>query len=336
MSQRDLAAELRAARITVPFEVRERVRAIAATDSTAREPRFTWRRALVVALPVAAALAATIVFTRPTQHAGTALELQATKAATVPTAVPDTGAKSFSGTGHVRAGVAGVPTTAIPVPPSRTRLQRYGASLALSVSTPDGISAGVQRALRIVASLGGHPTSVHASSRGRSAHAELVLRIPRRNVQRAVTRLSQLGTITGEQVDVQDVQGDLDATSRTVTRLQGTLRDLRAQVQTPDVVRRITAISTRIASLQRGEASTIRTASFATVRLSLATPTVKVAPHHSRPGPFHWLGRALFWLGIGAVYALALGIPLALLAFGILLIVRIVRRRREDALLNRT
>jgi hypothetical protein len=334
MSQRDLTAELRAARISAPIEVRERIRAIAATDTTAREPRFTWRRALVVALPVAAAVAATIVFTRPAHHAPTALELQlqAPKATLTTSAAP----KSFDRAATNHGSTAGVPTTGIPVPPSRTRVQRYGATLALRVATPDGVSTGVQRALRIAAALGGHPTSVHAASRGRAASAELVLKIPRRNVQRAVTRLSQLGTITGEQVDVQDLQAGLDATSRTIGRLQGKLSDLRAQTQTPDVMRQIAALTNQIAGLQRAQANTVRAASFATVHLTLATPPVKVAPHSSHRGPFHWLGRALLWLGIGAVYALVLGIPLVLLGLAFALVVRTVRRRREDALLSRT
>src|SRR5712691_3264466 len=67
MSQRDLTAELRGARITAPAELRERVRLIAAADTTPTR-RFTWRRALVVALPVAAAIAASIVFTRPSNE----------------------------------------------------------------------------------------------------------------------------------------------------------------------------------------------------------------------------------------------------------------------------
>src|SRR5579885_920245 len=72
MSQRDLVAELRAAHVTAPAEVRERVRLIAA-DSAPPEPRrFTWRRALVVAVPVAAAVAASVVFaTRPAHHTAT-------------------------------------------------------------------------------------------------------------------------------------------------------------------------------------------------------------------------------------------------------------------------
>jgi Domain of unknown function (DUF4349) len=325
MSQRDLAAELRAARIPAPAEVREHIRAIAATDTTAREPRFTWRRALVVALPVVAAVAATIVFTRPAHHA---------------TAVPDllTSGKPTIVHGAVApsVGAAKAPGIAIPVPPSRTRVQRYGAILALRVPTPDGVSTGVQRSLRIAAALGGHPTSVHATSAGRTAHAELVLRIPRRNVQRAITRLSQLGTITGEQVDVQDLQAGLDATSRTIARLQGTIADLRAQTQTPDIARQITALTAQIAGLQRAQANTVRTANLATVHLTLTTPPVKAAVHNTHRSPFHWLGRALVWLGIGAVYALVLGIPLALLGLLVFLGVRLVRRRREDSLLSRT
>jgi len=67
MSQRDLVAELRAARVEAPPQVRERVRLVAAA-APAPLHRFTWRRAFVVAIPVAAAIAATFVVTRPTSH----------------------------------------------------------------------------------------------------------------------------------------------------------------------------------------------------------------------------------------------------------------------------
>jgi hypothetical protein len=44
----------------------------------------------------------------------------------------------------------------------------------------------------------------------------------------------------------------------------------------------------------------------------------------------------LTWLGIGAVYALAIGTPLVVLALLVWLAVRVIRRRREDALLSRS
>jgi hypothetical protein len=177
---------------------------------------------------------------------------------------------------------------------------------------------------------------VHASSKSRSAHADLVLQIPRANVQRAVTQLSQLGTITGEQVDVQDLQAGLDATGRAIARLQGQLTDLRGQTQTPDVARRIAALSAQVVRLQRAQANTVRTAHFATVRLHLATPAVKAATQHTDRSPFHWLVRALVWLGIGTIYVLVLGFPVALVGLLIALLVRTVRRRREEALLSGT
>ena len=64
MSQRDLVAELRGSRIAAPAELRAHVRSIAA-GAPAPANRFTWRRALVVALPAAAAIAAVLVVTRP-------------------------------------------------------------------------------------------------------------------------------------------------------------------------------------------------------------------------------------------------------------------------------
>ena len=88
--------------------------------------------------------------------------------------------------------------------------------------------------------------------------------------------------------------------------------------------------------LQRAQANTLRAARYATVRLHLATPPVQAVTQHENHGPFAWLLRSLVWLGIGAVYALVLGIPLVLLGLLVALIVRTVRRRREDALLSRT
>jgi hypothetical protein len=87
--------------------------------------------------------------------------------------------------------------------------------------------------------------------------------------------------------------------------------------------------------LQRGEATTRRTAHYATVDLHLETPLVTIASKHGH-GPLHGVVVALTWLGIGAVYALAIGTPLVVLGLLIWLAVRVIRRRREDALLSRS
>jgi hypothetical protein len=324
MSQRDLVAELRAVRVSAPAQVRERVRLIAANAEPTPPRRFLRRRSLVLLVPVAAALAGAIVLTRPSSQPhraelafGSTVERGAAQA-TAPSVV------------H---GAAAVPKALAPAP-SPTRVQRYGATIGLRVSSPGAVSDAVKDALRITSSLGGHPASVHASAAGKAGTADLVLRIPRRHVQEAVTRLSQLGTITSEQVDIQDLQAGLDATDRLIARLQNELATLRAEPQTPERDRAIASVTAQIERLQRGETATVRSAQFATVRLHVATAPPPAPAHHGH-GPLHGIGVAAYWVGIGAVYALAFGVPLLILGGLVLLAVRAVRRRRVDALLSR-
>jgi hypothetical protein len=314
MSQRDLVAELRAAHIQAPPELRQRVRALAATAAPPRR-RLSWRRALVVAVPVAAAVAATIVVTRPSHNNPTAAQRER---AVAHGAVAQSAQKALA-----------APTPA----PSTTRVQRYGAYLALRVPSPNGVSTGVKAALRITKSLGGYASSVHANVAGKTGGADLALRVPRAHVQEAISRLSALGTITAERVDVQDLTTELNATDRTIARLQRQLAALRAQPPSETVTARIEALTRRVQQLQRGEASTLRGARYATVDLHLATaPAVTRPAHH---GPLHGLGVAFRWIGIGLVYGFALGVPFVLLAWLGWLAARTLRRRREDALLSR-
>jgi hypothetical protein len=291
------------------------VRLIAAAD--APPPRtFTWRRVLVVALPVAAAVAAAIVFTRPSHQ-----QRVVHGEARVPALPAQTGAatKSFA-------------APAVPAPPLG-RVVQYDATLSLRVPRPNDVSNAVKRALRVASSLGGYPTSVHATTQAKTGAADLTLKIPRQHVQEAVTRLSALGTITGEQVDLQDLQAGINATQREIARLQRQLAVLRTQHPTSATKRRIAALTAQIASLQRGAADTRRTAHYATVSLHLATP--QHAVHRTHHGPLHGLGVALTWLGIAAVYGLVLGLPVVLVVVLGWLVVRAIHRRRENELLSR-
>jgi Domain of unknown function (DUF4349) len=318
MSPRDVVAELHAARVTAPVELRERVRLVAAAEPAPPRRLLPRRRWLVALVPVAAAAAAAgVVLTRPS-HTNSVLHGQAVERAAAPRPVPPQSATLGK----------------LAVPSSTTRVQRYGASLALRVANPAQVSDAVKRALHVVASLGGYPVSVHVSSAGSAGSGELVLKVPRSHVQEAIARLSQLGTIVGEQVDVQDLQGGINATDRTIARLQRQLAELRAEPQTDAITRQIAALTARIAGLQRARASTIRSAHYATIQLSISTRTV-ARPHHHGHGPLHGLGVAFRWIGIGLVYGLALGAPLVLVAALLWLATRALRRRREDALLSR-
>jgi Domain of unknown function (DUF4349) len=320
MPQRDVAAELRAAQLTAPAELRATVRLIAADSTPPRRHRVSRRAVLAVALPVAAALAAAgVILTRPAHENTTAPQVGDGSAA-----APKSGRSAPS---------TATQATPFTVRPAPNRAQLYDATLSVQLADPKAVSDALKRALRITASLSGYPTSVHAGSHGASATADLVLKVPRTHVQQALARLSQLGTIVGEHVDVKDAQAGLNATDRTIARLQRRLRALRAQSPAP--AKQILALETRIAALQRSEAATRLAAHYATVDVHLATapaPTPKAGGH----GPLHGVGVALRWLGIGAVYALAIGGPVVLLALAAFFAVRLLRRRREDALLSRS
>lgn len=302
MSQRDVLAELRTARVSAPPELRERVRLIAAADRTPPRRLVTWRRSLVLAVPVAAAVAAAVVLTRPAHHQPQVAHGEVAFGAATRTA-----------------------PKALALPTPTQRVQRYSATLSLRIQNQTQLSNAVKDAVRITSSLGGYASSTHVST----GTAQLVLKIPRTKVVLAYARLAKLGTIIGEQVDILDQQAAVNANLRTMAQLQRQLKALRAQTQTAAVQRQIAQLTARIESLQRANANTIRSDRYATVSLTLSTPP-HVAPKHHGHGPLHGIGVAFKWIGIGLLYALAFGVPLVL----IWLVVRVVRKRRIEALLN--
>jgi hypothetical protein len=127
----------------------------------------------------------------------------------------------------------------------------------------------------------------------------------------------------------------VNALDRTIARLQRQLRDLRARPQTPAVQRKIAALTARVQQLQRSRAETVRGARLATISLQLTTRTPAVQPKPVHHGPLHGAVVALSWLGIGALYALIVGGPVALFLLAVWLGARALRRRSERRLLER-
>jgi hypothetical protein len=222
------------------------------------------------------------------------------------------------------------------VAPNPRRVQRYNATLTLRVRNTAAVSSASKRAVAIAHSLGGYELRVNVDAARSSGAASLVLRVPRTHVQEAVRRLTTLGTIVQENVQVQDLQGAVDATGRKIARLQHRLALLRAQPQDTKTEQQIAALTAQVERLQRSRAATIRGARYATVDVQLEAPPkpAAVAPHHGH-GPLHGLGVAFRWIAIGAVYAVAIGGTFAVVLLLVWLAARAVRRRREDALLSR-
>ncbi len=328
MSQPDLLDSLRDARPAAPQELRERVRLIAAQAPAPRRPRITWRRSLVVLVPVAAAIvAAAVLVPRGGKQATVVregLEPQKSLVAALPPA-----ASNFSASAGATAHAPSLPT------PSGKRIQSYAASLELRLPTPAAVAEASRRAVAIAASLSGYEQSVTLNAGGKTGYASIVLRIPRDNVRTAISRLSALGRVTSENVSIQDLQPQVDTTGRLIAALQSQVAALRAQPQTALIERRILTLTARVVSLQRARAATLRTAHYSTVSLQLTTPP-PATPKPHKPGPLHGLGIAFHWAWIGAVYVLALGTPLLVLLAAIWFAARTIKRRREESLLRRT
>jgi hypothetical protein len=321
MSQPDLVTQLRAARPSAPDELRERVRLISERAPQPRR-RVSWRLGAVLAFAAALAITAAIVATRGEDQRPAALTQ-----GSPPTAKRAAGAEADSlQTMQGRAAALPAPTV--------SRLQRYRAYLELRVKSSGAVSNVTQRALSITRSLGGYPLGIHVDARGRAGDGTLRLRVPRTKVQEAVTRLSALGTIVASNVRIADLQAQVGAKDRLIDRLQRRVRELRAHEQTNQVKRSIASLTKRIQTLQRQQAATLRDARYATVELHLTTHKPSTAPVDKDRGPLHGLGVAFRWIGIVAVYALALSAPFVVLGLLAWLAARAIRRRREDALLS--
>jgi hypothetical protein len=175
---------------------------------------------------------------------------------------------------------------------------------------------------------------VRVDAAKKDASAYIVVKVPRNRVQDAVRRLGALGTIVGENVSIQDLQAGVDTAGRRIARLQGKLNALRAQPATTESAKQIAALKTQLERLRLARAATLRAAQYATVELQLQTPPAAPPAAEHGDGPLHGLGVAFRWIGIGAVYALALGTPLVLLGALVWVLVRGIRRRREERLLD--
>jgi len=327
VSQRDdLLTQLREALPMAPSELRRHIRQIAQEAAPSPRRRVTWRRALVVAVPVAAAVA------------GAAILFPGGKSQTVSAPPPELAAAppahgALAPTTRA-AGTSASDQAALPAP-APNRVQRITTTLELRLPNTQAVSDATKRAVAITRSLGGYPKALNVDAEGPTGYASLVLRIPKQNVQRAVSRLSGLGTIVGENVQIQDIQARVDAAARKIARLQARLAYWQAQPASDEAAKHVAALTAQIAKLRRGRSSTIHAASYATVSVQMTTKPAPAPVHHGH-GPLHNLGVAFRWMGIVAVYALALAAPFALLGVLVWLIVRAVRRRREDDLLGST
>lgn len=326
--------ELRTASPRASREVRERVR-------TLREPEprrsLGWRPVLVL-VPVALAFAGAIILGgrgnggSEDQAAGggtAALELEQQPWSTATT----------QGTG--RAGTFG-PTPA-PAVTDTARAQEWDVSLALAVRDNRTLSDASAEAIRTTRSLGGFVVSSNVATQGSGGRADLVLRIPQRRVQDAIAQFSELGTITGQQVTVQDRQADLDRLAKRIDSLRIQLAEVRAQLSQgglSEVDRLRLELRRQRLQGQLNQETRQRTGIANEVALSEFSLTLETRRAAAAAGDSRIdgaVGDAVEVLSVAAAVGLFLLIvlaPLAVIAALLFLARRSLRRREEERLLE--
>jgi len=342
MTVNEIVDELRSSRPRASEALRLQVLTLAASPPP-RAPslaaRLRGRRGLLLALPAAAGLAVlaavAIGVTRPSPSPVAREAIADGTTAERSLAAPP-GAATF-------AGPAQGPAAAQAKAPAPTagRAQRYNATLTLGVEDTDALSTATQQALAIARDLGGYVVSVQYAT-GAQGAASLTLRVPSSQAATAVTRLSGLGTIVAQNVQIDDLQESLDALARQIERVRAQIAALTAAIDRAEtaaerarLLERRAQAQQQLRDLRANRSATAETARNATIQLELRTEESSTSPvpasrlHRA-------LDRALAVLAWEAVVVLAILVaaaPLALVALAIWGTRRARRRREEERLL---
>jgi hypothetical protein len=245
------------------------------------------------------------------------------------------------------ADAAGAPETlrGVPAPTlaDSARAQEWDVSLALAVRDNRSLSDASAEAIRTTRSLGGFVVSSNVATQGQTGRADLVLRIPQRRIQDAIAQFSELGTITGQQVTVQDRQADLDRLAKRIDTLRIQVAEVRAQLaqgglSEVDRLRlelRRQRLQGELNQLTRQRTGIANEVALSEFSLTLETRRAAAAAGDSRIDGA--VGNAVEVLSVAAAAGLFLLIvlaPLTVIAALLFLVRRSLRRREEERLLE--
>jgi hypothetical protein len=236
---------------------------------------------------------------------------------------------------------AGSASSSAPVAPD-ARVQIRNVELTLSTA-PASVEDVSDKAIAVADDLGGYVADSSVTAR---QSAELTLKVPQAKLQQALTQLSRLGHVTSRTQDTQDVtdqKAQLDSAVRDARAYRDSLRSRLARAKTD---RLATSLRGRLAraeqALRERERDVARLAgqtSMATIAVTIhgdRHPAGAVVASGGRWTPGDALrdaGRVLEVIAGVLVIALAVLVPVAILAALAVALNRLLtRRRRERAL----
>lgn len=340
MTVNEIVGELRATRPRASDALRLHVLTLA-SQPVPRTPtlldRFRSRRRLAMLVPATAALAVASAVAIGVTRSGPPDEL----AATAPEVSRSAGSLVEALTGPATAPPDASTAQKAAPGPVTGRAQRYSATLGLRVEDNAALSDATQRALEIARDLGGYVVSVRYATGGEGA-ASMAFRVPSARAGDAVARLSSLGTIVSQDVQIDDLQASLDAFDTQLQRIQARIAALTAAIERAETAAERTRLEERrsraqaeLGQLRASRSATAAEARNATIQLELRTEEQSdvVAPGSRLDRALEKALAVLAWEGI-VLLALAIALaPLALVAAAVWATHRTRRRREEDRLL---
>ena len=291
MTSAEICNELRGAAPQASIALQARVAEIGAAAPALRPslagrllPR---RRAFAIAIPFAAAAAVASAGVIGIVQSGRNPDatLAVREAPPQASATQKVGVEAAPTYGGTATGTAGDAATASTPGPTTGRAQRVTANLTIEVEDTDALSDATQKALQTTRSLGGYVVSVSYAT-STDGTAALTVRVPTARVQEAITRLSSLGTIVAQQVQIDDLQESIDALAKQVAGLQERIARLTAQLEgtSLDAETRATlearrkAARAELASVRATKASQTAESRLATIQLALVTDRAAAVP----------------------------------------------------------
>jgi hypothetical protein len=276
----------------------------------------------------------------PTSAGGTTAEA---------TASPEAAADS-SGSGGSTAKKAPSAATgaAAPLAETQGRDRAVLRNAAITLSTPpDEVESVVDRAIRLVDSLGGYVETSEVSSSGSRASASLTVKIPSAKLDSGLAQISKLAHVKSRSQQAQDVTDQRSALEAAVRDARADRDGLRARLakaatdkERSSLRARLDRASRRVTRAERSVAALGQEVSFATVELSVqGTRSSGAAAPGDRWTPGDALGdagRVLEVIAGVVLIALAILLPLAILAVLAGLGNRLVTRRRRERALETT
>jgi hypothetical protein len=345
-----LVRELRAAPAEPPEELRARVAALRAPAGRPRPRRLR----LVVALALLAVAAVTAAILSLPRDEGPRRqgmpELTAGGPARENASVESDEASDSDNPEFLAEDEQGRAEAFAPAPSgldtASNRAQEIGVELELRVADADAVSETAGETMRIVRELGGHVVASDVATEGREGTARLRVAVPTRRLEDALVGISALGTVTGQRVEIEDLQRSVDRRANRIEALERAIRRdeirLASDALTPEerlrVELRIERLRDQLGYARRQRAALLREAASAEVTVDLHTREVK--PGAAAPqGRIERAARdGLAALAVAAsvsVFVLILGGPLLLLAALAWGLRRRRVRRTNESLLDR-